>query len=359
MRSPQSQSLSRNPLVSVIIPAYNASATLDLCLQSVAASSYDQVETIVVCDGCCDASSSVARNYPVRVIHNESRQGAAYARNVGAVAAQGEIFFFVDADCILDTKAIELAVETVQGGEEVVFGCYTPETRAPEFFSQFKNYQHHFTHYHGEDYQTSFWSGCGAITRRAFEDIEGFDVTVQACEDIEFGFALVQKGYKIRLVKQMRAEHLKRYSLRRLLKSDLFGRAVPWTRLTVSGRAEFGKLNTAKRGKRSVVLTALACLALLGGPFQPTLLPAAPVCLAGIWFINADLLGFITRKRGLLFGAGSALTLVAHFWTAGFGYVLGRLAPKYPAERSPAPQYAWAEVGDAPATRSAVAAKSS
>lgn len=334
----------RQPLVSILIPAYNAADTLPLCLEAVGRCEYPRTEAIVVCDACTDDSARVAQSYGVRTIVNESRQGAAYARNVGAVAARGEIFFFVDADCILAPDAISLAVEALTAGEQVVFGSYIADTRAPGFFSQFKNLQHHFTHQHGGEVQSSFWSGCGAITRTAFEDLEGFDVSLQACEDIEFGFALTQRGYTVRLLKSMQAEHLKRYDLIKLLKSDLLGRAIPWTRLVAAGRSELGKLNTRPGGKRSVAFTGLSWLALCAAPFYPALsLAATGLCWGGVFWLNRELLGFIQRRRGPVFAAASALTLLAHFSVAGLGFVMGHLSPRYPAERTPAPQYAWAE----------------
>lgn len=328
---------SENPLVSVIIPAHNAASTLDLCLEAVAASDYRDYEVIVVCDGCVDRSAEIAEAQGARVIECESRHGAAYGRNVGAVAARGKIFFFVDADCILNSDALSIAVRTIGSGDEVIFGSYIEETRAPGFFSRFKNYQHHFTHQNADAVQISFWSGCGAITRKAFEDLNGFDVNIRGIEDIEFGYALTRRGYKVKLVKNMRVEHLKRYSLPSLIKSDLFDRAVPWTRLVASGRSQLGKLNTARKGVLSVLLTGLT----LGvAPFAPW---ASVVCFAVLCTVSAAFLQFVMKRRGIMFAAASSLALFLHFIICGVGFVLGYLASRYPSERTPAPQYPWTE----------------
>ncbi len=351
---------SRQPLVSIIIPAYNAADTLPRCLEAVRQSDYPRTEAIVVSDASSDNSAQVAQSFGVRTIVNDRQQGAAYARNVGAVAARGEIFFFVDADCILAPDAVSIAVAALTSGEQVVFGSYIADTRAPGFFSQFKNLQHHFTHQQGEEIQSSFWSGCGAITRTAFEDIEGFDVSLQACEDIEFGFALTRRGYTVRLLKSMRAEHLKRYSLRKLLKSDLFGRAIPWTRLVAAGRSELGKLNTRPGGKRSVAFTGISWLALASlWAFPGFAIAVIALSWSGVFLLNRELLGFIGHRRGWLFAAGSALALLAHFSVAGLGFILGHLAARYPSERTPAPQYAWAERPPARDEAAAVAVKPS
>lgn len=330
--------VSASPLVSVIIPAYNAATTLDLCLDAVAASDYRSFEILVVFDGPTQQAAQVAASRNVRVIENASRQGPAYTRNVGADAARGEIFFFVDADCILNPDAISIAVRTVQEGHHALFGSYGSETRANGFFTRFKNYQHHFTHQNGAAVQTSFWSGCGAITRHAFYAVDGFDVNLRALEDVELGYELSRRGHPIRLVKNMFAEHLKVYSLMRLIQSDLFARAIPWTRLVLSGRSELGKLNTGKRGKRSVSLTGLALGAV---PFEP--LAAVVLCLA-VCAMNAPLLRFIAERRGLLFTAASAMTLIMHFVICGVGFILGHFAARHPSSRTPAPEYAYTEI---------------
>ncbi|MBI1355168.1 MAG: glycosyltransferase [Acidobacteria bacterium] len=340
------ESAGHTPRTSVIIPAHNAAATLPLCLESVRRLGDPTIETIVVCDGCADNSAAVALRYGARTIVQESREGPSYARNVGALVARGEIFFFLDADCVLQPDALELAVQALDAGEQVVFGSYTAETRAPGFFSQFKNLQHHFTHQNASRLQTSFWSGCGAITRQAFEDLGGFDVALTYCEDVELGYALTQRGYRVRLLESMQVEHLKRYTLSRLLRSDLFGRAIPWTRLARANRAELGKLNTRPGGKRSVACTGMAWMTLAGWLVEPEIFaPAFALCSGGALTFNRKFLAFVLRLRGWAFAAGSALTLLAHFSVAGLGFVLGHLAPRYPAERTPAPRYRWAEKG--------------
>lgn len=245
-------------LVSVIIPARNSSPVLKLCLDSIAASDYPNIETIVVSDASTDDTAEVARRCGARVMTNNKPRGAAYARNVGASVAAGGILFFADADVVLNRDAISRAAECLSSGRaDAVFGSYIAETRIPQFTARFKNYQHHFHHQQGSEHPVSFWSGCGAVTRQAFTSLEGFDVSLRFCEDIEFGHALVNAGYRIRLLKQMQAEHLKSYGLGRLIRSELLGRAIPWTRLLRSGRSRMGTLNTNVNGVFSVALTGL------------------------------------------------------------------------------------------------------
>lgn len=333
---------SRNLRISVIIPAYNASSTLGTCLAALTQLPSQPYEILVVCDGCSDATAEIARGQGVRVIEYPERRGAAYARNVGAAAAQGDMFLFIDADCVAHSEAVSHCREAALSGEQLFFGSYTRETRVAGFLTKFKNLQHHFTHQRGADYQTTFWSGCGAVSREAFDAAGGFDVNLLACEDIEFGSQAVQLGYRVRLVRGMQVEHLKHYTLAGLLRSDLFQRAIPWTNLIYSGRTGLGALNTNTRGRVSVAATGAMLLALAVSLFWTPALAAAAAALLVVLAANRELLALAMRELGLLQGSASAAILLLHYSICGVGYIIGRLMPKLPS-RPANQEYAWTE----------------
>lgn len=99
-----SQSSSGLPLVSVIIPAYNAARFLPRALASVAAQSYpaDRIETIVIDDGSTDDTLALARTFeghaPGFQVFSQPNQGVAAARNLAIVVSSGELIAFLDAD---------------------------------------------------------------------------------------------------------------------------------------------------------------------------------------------------------------------------------------------------------------------
>jgi len=109
-----------SPRVSIVVPAYNAEATLRQTLDSVIAQTFGAWETIVVDDGSSDASGEIANQYAamddrIRVVH-ESQRGEGGARNAGIAQAAGEWLLFLDADDWIAPAAVEsfLAAEQPQ-----------------------------------------------------------------------------------------------------------------------------------------------------------------------------------------------------------------------------------------------------
>lgn len=105
------------PLVSVIIPAWNAGATLAATLESALGQTWPSLEVIVVDDGSTDDTRDVARRFGdagVRV-YTQENAGAAAARNRGLHRAEGELIQFLDADDLLDPEKILLQVAALRG----------------------------------------------------------------------------------------------------------------------------------------------------------------------------------------------------------------------------------------------------
>jgi glycosyltransferase involved in cell wall biosynthesis len=119
------RTVSSTPLVSVVIPAYNAERYLGEAIESVLAQTYAPVETIVVDDGSSDGTAAVARSYPGVELIVQENAGPAAARNRGFAASRGEIVAFHDADDLMTPDKL-----TVQVGELLAdpgIGCVLAE----------------------------------------------------------------------------------------------------------------------------------------------------------------------------------------------------------------------------------------
>jgi glycosyltransferase involved in cell wall biosynthesis len=113
-----------HPLVSVVIPAYNASATLTDTLHSLARQNWPALEVIVVDDGSTDATWELLQRteLPVLAIH-QVNQGLAGARNTGLAAARGEFIALLDADDLCEPERLALQVACLQAHPDMQLCC--------------------------------------------------------------------------------------------------------------------------------------------------------------------------------------------------------------------------------------------
>lgn len=296
----------------VIIPFHRDLGDL---AQSVAAArrALPDAELIVVADGAIDDCAPIAALSRARVVRMPGPSGPAAARNRGAAAATGDLLVFVDADVAVHADALRsmCAVFEREPGVAAMFGAYDRHPAAPGFVSQFRNLLHAYTHETGASAATTFWAGLGAIRAAAFHAVGGFDERFRrpSVEDIELGYRLVDAGFEIRLDSRVRGTHLKRWTLGRVIATDIVARGIPWTRLILQFRALRRDLNTTVGLRASIVLAWLAVLALAAMPLRPALGWVAAASLTGIVAINWPFYRWCAEQRGWWF---SCRAVAAH-----------------------------------------------
>jgi len=157
-----------SPLISVVIPVHNASASLGRCLGALKTSTFQAFECMVVNDGSTDDSAALAAASGARVIATGGQRGPAYARNRGAESAKGEILFFIDADVMVrpDTLAQVASAFEANPALDALIGSYDEDPAEPNFLSQYKNLMHCFVHQQGRRQASTFWTGCGVLIGR-------------------------------------------------------------------------------------------------------------------------------------------------------------------------------------------------
>jgi glycosyltransferase involved in cell wall biosynthesis len=127
---------SQKPLVSVVIPVFNAEETIVEALESVSCQTYSPIELVVVDDGSTDNTTEVINNYhqwhlkncqektPIefRYIHQENG-GPSKARNTGIMASNGEYIAFLDADDLWTGDKLEkqLRIFSREPSVDIVF----------------------------------------------------------------------------------------------------------------------------------------------------------------------------------------------------------------------------------------------
>ena len=107
-----------NPVVSIIVPIYNAQVQLNRCIDSVLNQDFEDFELILVNDGSKDASGEICDRYAaederIHVIHKENT-GVSDSRNCGIDAAKGEYLQFLDSDDWITMDATSLLVRAAK-----------------------------------------------------------------------------------------------------------------------------------------------------------------------------------------------------------------------------------------------------
>jgi hypothetical protein len=235
--------------LSVIVPATDDPATIGRCRLAIAAA-YEAPELLVV--------------------ETAPGEGAAHARNAGALGASGDVLVFVDADVAVHPDVFVRIREAFERdpGLTAVFGSYDDTPSAPGIVSIFRNLLHHHVHQTAETPAQTFWAGLGAIRRPAFEALGGFDTVTphrRAVEDIELGMRLVDAGGRVALDPDLRCTHMKPWTLASMVRTDLLNRGVPWVGLLVAKRRVPAALNLRWRHRLSAACWVVALASLLRG----------------------------------------------------------------------------------------------
>jgi GT2 family glycosyltransferase len=314
-------------VVTVIVPVYNQPAELAQCLAALEASVGPDAEIIVVDDGSTDDTAAAAARTSVRILRLAENAGPAAARNHGARHARGEILFFVDADVIVAPGAVQHVKRVLSEDPAIaaVFGSYDASPRCQSVVSQYRNLLHHFVHQEGNPEASTFWAGCGAVRRAAFEAVAGYDEARfrrPSIEDIELGYRLRRAGYRIRLDRKLQCTHLKRWRLPSYIWTDITRRAMPWARLILETGHVPNDLNLKSDQRVSAGLAALAGLCVALAPWRPALLVGAGLGLAGVLALNWRLFSFFFRRRGLVFAAACVPLHVLYYLCSAASYAL-------------------------------------
>ena len=195
------------PLVSFIIPCYNASPTLEATLNSVLLQEYKNYEVIMIDDGSTDNTPEIIKKYESYDVRfrsfRQSNQGVSGARNKGAELAKGELLAFLDADDILYKNSVSERVKAfVNESDTFLLGVFCP---AEMIFSDGKSmgmailFDYPLPNdrlYFSYTPESVFNPSCVIVKRTAFVNSGGFDVTIAPAEDYDLWHRMMRTcGY--------------------------------------------------------------------------------------------------------------------------------------------------------------------
>ncbi len=205
------------PVVSIIIPVYNAENYISECIDSVINQTYKKIQVIVVDDGSKDSSGSICDEYAkidrrIQVIH-KGNGGQAKARNLGKSFAEGEYIYYLDSDDYIRYDAVEKMVRAMEGSEaDILTFCCKPFGSSNDISGRYHRSvacgihtgreMFSYCQSHGEFYPTVwlYFFRREAISEKHF--IEGI-----VFEDTPFLFELMSSNVKIAYMNEILVWH--------------------------------------------------------------------------------------------------------------------------------------------------------
>jgi len=228
------------PLVSIIIPAYNSGKYLDETIRSVMQQTWPNKEIIIVDDGSADNSLEIAKQYKsdqVKVF-GQSNKGASGARNRGIKEAKGDYIQFLDADDLLAPDKIEKQLQAIgDDPNTMAYGALVRFSNKAEIASKEAGGFLTEDYSNGRDLLFDLFGGNSAThtggmialhawltPARIIKDAGGWNEALTIDDDGEFFCRVVLKAQKIKYVKDAvcyyrKHEHNEHLSAQKSLKA--------------------------------------------------------------------------------------------------------------------------------------------
>lgn len=303
-----SRSLSLEPpgamKLSIIVPFHRNLPFLERCLAAVTPLRPGW-ELIVAGDAPVDDCRALVEKAGGRLLTLPGPKGPAVARNRAAEEASGDILVFIDADVVASIRDLARVVEILDELPDIaaVFGAYDDAPADPGFISQYKNLAHSFIHRSSSTVAQTFWAGFGAVRKDVFLSVGGFDERfARPCvEDIDLGYRLSAAGHRLMLDSTLRCCHLKRWTLRGMIVSDIRDRGIPWTQLILRSARFSNDLNLKSTYRACVVIAYVLLFSILLSPVDVRFLVPLPLLAAALIYLSPRYYRFFYQKRGFWF----------------------------------------------------------
>ena len=197
-----------DPVVSVIVPAYNAERYIGRLLDSILCQTYSDWELLITDDGSIDGTRAIIEDYAlrdsrIRVI-SSSCKGVSGARNSAIDAARGKYLCFADSDDLLDPDYLKTLLDHASDDADIIqcSFCFTDDAgnRTPDpypvdnIYTETDKIIDAFLSGPAGNIRVSVW---GKLFRRdAFSDVR-FDTDLRVCEDSLYVYECCKRASKV------------------------------------------------------------------------------------------------------------------------------------------------------------------
>ncbi len=209
------------PSFSIIIPAYNEEKFLPLCLNSIKNLDYpnDKYEVIVVDNGSTDRTAVIAQEFGARVLWDD-RKNVAGLRNLGVEAANGRILAFIDADCTVSRGWLEAALKYFDGDKIAAWGS---PPGIPDKATWVQKTWFLIRKKERQIQRVGWLESMNLFTRRElFEQVGGFNKSLETCEDVDFCYKIKKYGEILSDTAIKATHHGEADTIRKFIKKEIW-----------------------------------------------------------------------------------------------------------------------------------------
>jgi lipopolysaccharide/colanic/teichoic acid biosynthesis glycosyltransferase/glycosyltransferase involved in cell wall biosynthesis len=315
-------------MISVIIPAHNASETIARCVKAVRSQTIplNEYEIIVVDDGSTDQTAEIAWQAGAEVIE-QNRGRPAAARNAGIQAAEGDIVCFTDADCFPAPTWLEELVRPFDN-PEIIGAKGTYASDQPELVARFVQleYEDKYDLLKGQERIDFIDTYSAAYRRQVLTANNCFDENFPYLEDQELSFRLAARGYGMVFQPLAVVHHLHSHTLAGYFRKKFtigYWKAQVVRRFPKQGVKDSHTPQVMKiqMGLMALIYLALAALIITPWAGLPLLALTAVFLLTTLAFVVKAW----PKDKGV--ALASPLLLAVRATALGFGYGWGTLNP--------------------------------
>lgn len=194
--------MSPDPLVSVIIPAYQAERTLGAAISSVLTQTYANTEIVVCDDGSTDATATIAGSYGGRVrLIRQDNAGVSAARNAALSAAAGQLCALLDADDLWFPRYLQTSVAMwLDGGGErsmVTASAYFLTDEGIAARRRVITEDVPPERQRMRALESPIVTGFAVFPKTMYDELGGFDTTLRTAEDYDFWLRAIFHGWRV------------------------------------------------------------------------------------------------------------------------------------------------------------------
>lgn len=210
-------------MISIIIPVYNASATILPLLEALKKQTLKKFEVVCIDDGSTDNSLQKIKSFKglkIRLFSQENK-GPAFARNLGAQKARGDVIVFIDSDCIPKNNWLEKMTTPLEGNVVGIMGVYETSNK-DSMVARYVGYEIDRRHSRMGSHIDFISTYSAAYRRDIFLEFGGFDTSFRRAnaEDTELSYRIRKAGYRLALARDAVVVHRHPSSLLHYLKQQ-------------------------------------------------------------------------------------------------------------------------------------------